>query len=130
MALGLKCGGTLEERAQRLFSTKGKGSLDPSLMTKKKSGKASKEKEQLRQRDLACLEAQIYKLADLVTAQRAATKENVQRKQARTDGERDDSENEESEEESLDEADDDVPYNPKNLPLGWDGKVKYLNENS
>ena len=25
MALGLKCGGTLEERAQRLFSTKGGG---------------------------------------------------------------------------------------------------------
>lgn len=63
-------------------------------------------------------------MADLVSPQRGATKENVQRKQARTDGERDDSENEESEEESLDEADDDVPYNPKNLPLGWDGKVK------
>lgn len=22
-----------------------------------------------------------------------------------------------------DDDDDDVPYNPKNLPLGWDGKV-------
>lgn len=62
-------------------------------------------------------------MADLVSAQRAATKENVQRKQARTDGERDDSENEESEDDSPDEGDDDVPYNPKNLPLGWDGKV-------
>jgi splicing factor 3A subunit 3 len=47
----------------------------------------------------------------------------VQRKQARTDGERDDSENEESDEESLEDDSDDVPYNPKNLPLGWDGKV-------
>ncbi|KAG5867679.1 hypothetical protein JTB14_020189 [Gonioctena quinquepunctata] len=122
MALGLKCGGTLEERAQRLFSTKGKGSLDPSLMTKTNKGKASKEKEQLRQRELATLEAQVYRLADLVSAQRLATKENVQRKQARTDGERDDSENEESEDDSPDEGDDDVPYNPKNLPLGWDGK--------
>jgi len=63
------------------------------------------------------------RLSDIVSEQRAATKENVQRKQARTDGERDDSENEESDEESPDEADDDVPYNPKNLPLGWDGKV-------
>ncbi|KAJ8961028.1 hypothetical protein NQ314_006010 [Rhamnusium bicolor] len=122
MALGLKCGGTLEERAQRLFSTKGKGSLDPSLMTKNNKGKASKERELLRQRELATLEAQIYRLADLVAPQRGATKENVQRKQARTDGERDDSENEESEDDSPDEADDDVPYNPKNLPLGWDGK--------
>ncbi|KAB0802975.1 hypothetical protein PPYR_05161 [Photinus pyralis] len=122
LALGLKCGGTLEERAQRLWATKGTTSLDPSLMAKNKSGKASKEREQLRHRDLACLEAQVYRLAELVAMQRVATKENVQRKQARTDGERDDSENEESDEESLEDDTDDVPYNPKNLPLGWDGK--------
>lgn len=81
MALGLKCGGwdisvyqfvkniefgyiisrTLEERAQRLFSTKGKGSLDPSLMTKANKGKASKEKELSRHRELATLEAQVYR---------------------------------------------------------------------
>ncbi|XP_018328525.1 splicing factor 3A subunit 3 [Agrilus planipennis] len=122
LALGLKCGGTLEERAQRLWATKGSTSLDPSLMAKNKGGRASKEKELLRQRELACLEAQVYKLAELVSQQRAATKENVQRKQARTDGERDDSENEESDGESLEDDTDDVPYNPKNLPLGWDGK--------
>lgn len=61
MALGLKCGGTLEERAQRLFSTKGLTSLDPSLLAKNKAGKATKEKEQLRHRDLASLEAQVYR---------------------------------------------------------------------
>jgi len=35
-ALGLKCGGTLQQRAQRLFSTKGKtiGELHPSLFAK------------------------------------------------------------------------------------------------
>ena len=55
--------------------------------------------------------------------QRAATKENVERKQARTEFEREDSEDEESEEEPEPaEEDDDIPYNPKNLPLGWDGK--------
>ena len=27
-----------------------------------------------------------------------------------------------SEEEVEEENDDDIPYNPKNLPLGWDGK--------
>ena len=39
MALGLKCGGTLEERANRLFSTKGKAldDLDPSLQAKSKN---------------------------------------------------------------------------------------------
>ncbi|EPQ15356.1 Splicing factor 3A subunit 3 [Myotis brandtii] len=37
LALGLKCGGTIEERAQRLFSTKGKSveALDTSLFAKK-----------------------------------------------------------------------------------------------
>ena len=36
MALGLKCGGALEERAIRLFQTKGKRlqDLDPSLFAK------------------------------------------------------------------------------------------------
>ena len=27
-----------------------------------------------------------------------------------------------SEEEVEEEGDDDIPYNPKNLPLGWDGE--------
>ena len=42
--LGLKCGGTLQERAQRLFSTKGKTveELDPSLFAK--AGKQRKRK--------------------------------------------------------------------------------------
>ena len=42
--------------------------------------------------------------------------------QARTDAEREESEGEVSEEELEEENDDDIPYNPKNLPLGWDGK--------
>ena len=32
MALGLKCGGTLEERAKRLFSTKGEMTLKSKLI--------------------------------------------------------------------------------------------------
>lgn len=130
LALGLKCGGTLEERAQRLFSTKGRAALDPSLLARgsRRPGgapqgrRAGKEKEALRHHELARLEAQVYRLSELVSNQRTATKENVQRKQARTDGERDDSEAEDSGEESPEEDGDDVPYNPKNLPLGWDGK--------
>ena len=58
--------------------------------------------------------------------QRAATRENVERKMARTADEllEDQQEEEEEEEEVESEPDDDeVPYNPKNLPLGWDGKV-------
>ncbi|XP_075217384.1 splicing factor 3a subunit 3 noi [Lycorma delicatula] len=119
MALNLKCGGTLEERAQRLFSTKGKKSLDPGLLAKSKPGK---NRDSERQRDIAFLESQVYRFAELVSEQRTATKENVQRKQARTEGERDDSDADASASESEEEDEDGVPYNPKNLPLGWDGK--------
>ena len=53
---------------------------------------------------------------------RNATVENVERKQARTDAEREESEDEDVVEEVEEEPEDDIPYNPKNLPLGWDGK--------
>lgn len=123
MALGLKCGGTLEERAQRLFSTKGEASLDPNLLAKNnKNKKAGKGKDMEKQRDIARLEAQVYRLAELVSTQRNSTKDNVQRKQARTEGERGDSDADASASESEEEDDNQVPYNPKNLPLGWDGK--------
>jgi len=136
MALSLKCGGTLEDRANRLFSTKGKrlNELDPSLFAKNK-GKSSgggaagggglNAKEVAKQRETAYLEAQVYKFSELLSEVRAATKENVERKQARTELERDDSDNELSDDEAGGgggDDEDDIPYNPKNLPLGWDGK--------
>ncbi|CAB4068748.1 SF3A3 [Lepeophtheirus salmonis] len=123
VALNLKCGGTLEERAKRLFSTKGKqlSELDPSLFAKNsKNGKSRNNTE--KKKEIAALEAQIYKFAEILTEPRNATKENVERKQARTEFEREDSDDEMSEEEPEEAADDDIPYNPKNLPLGWDGK--------
>lgn len=120
MALELKCGGTLEERAQRLFSTKGKAEVDPALMAKK--GRNSQKATANKSREVAAIEAQIFRLAELVSEQRSATKENIQRKQARGEGEREDSEGEQSDSDNDDEDPDDVPYNPKNLPLGWDGK--------
>lgn len=124
MALGLKCGGTLEERAQRLFATKGKNleELDPALMAKSKPGKAGKNRASERQRELALLEAQVYHFAELLSEQRAATRDNVQRKQARTGEERDESDDDNMSEEESDDDENDIPYNPKNLPLGWDGK--------
>jgi len=60
MALGLKCGGTLEERAQRLFSTKGKANIDPALMVRSKQGSGrGRDRDLQRQRDIALLEAQV-----------------------------------------------------------------------
>ncbi|QQP40752.1 Splicing factor 3A subunit 3like [Caligus rogercresseyi] len=111
IALDLKCGGTLEERAKRLFSTKGKSlqELDASLFAKKAGIK----------RVAVTI---VYKYADILAETRDATKENVERKQARTEFEREDSDDEMSEDDAEDNDEDDIPYNPKNLPLGWDGK--------
>uniref|UniRef100_UPI00358EDC32 splicing factor 3A subunit 3 n=1 Tax=Myxine glutinosa TaxID=7769 RepID=UPI00358EDC32 len=125
MALGLKCGGTLEERAQRLFSTKGKSLdlLDPSLFTKSKA-KSSKgsSRDAERNKEIAFLEAQIYEYVEILGEQRQLTRENVQRKQARTGGEREDEEEEHFSDSDSDEESNEIIYNPKNLPLGWDGK--------
>ena len=108
MALGLKCGGTLEDRANRLFATKGKklSEIDPSMFAKNKGGKggsgggggsAGSDKEAAKQREVAMLEAQVYRFSELLSEVRLATRENVERKQARTEMERDDSEDEMSE---------------------------------
>ena len=68
-ALGLKCGGTLEDRAQRLFSTKGLRveQIEPSLFVKGGRGQNngrggdSKSKEVEKNKKIALLEAQVYK---------------------------------------------------------------------
>ncbi|XP_070568018.1 splicing factor 3A subunit 3-like [Ptychodera flava] len=125
MALGLKCGGTLEERAQRLFATKGKSldELDPNMFAKSKPGKAGRNKDNTeKQKDIAFLESQVYRLSEILGDQRIATVENVQRKQARTDTEREEEEEETFSDSESEDDEDDVIYNPKNLPLGWDGK--------
>jgi len=124
MALGLKCGGTLKERAQRLFETKGRNleELDPAAFAKSKPGKAGKTRDIDRQKEIASLESQVYWFTEVVSEQRASTKENVQRKQARTGEERNESDNENMSDDDSDDDANDIPYNPKNLPLGWDGK--------
>ena len=59
-ALSLKCGGTLEERANRLFSTKGISldSLESSLFAKVR-GKGKGIVNMKKQREIACAEAQV-----------------------------------------------------------------------
>nr|CAB3266000.1 splicing factor 3A subunit 3 [Phallusia mammillata] len=121
MALNLKCGGTLDQRAERLFSTKGRtmDELKPSLFAKNKQ---SKKEDPNRGKDIAFLEAQVYHLMELLSEQRQATRENVQRRQARTENEREDEGEEVVSESDSDDEEDEIIYNPKNLPLGWDGK--------
>ncbi|VDQ11455.1 unnamed protein product [Trichobilharzia regenti] len=144
LALGLKCGGTLEERARRLWATKGKAleELPTDLfVTKQRATKGFAKtaawghvplalSEKLK--EVAALEARIYRLSELVREHREATIENVQRRQARIGFERDeddtDADKDAADAENGQDAgeDEDIPYNPKNLPLGWDGKVSYL----
>ncbi|MCP9261270.1 Splicing factor 3A subunit 3 [Dirofilaria immitis] len=62
-----------------------------------------------------------FQLSSLLGDEREATKENVERKQARGIGENTEEE-EDINDVSDDDDDDSIPYNPKNLPLGWDGK--------
>ncbi|VDN08022.1 unnamed protein product [Thelazia callipaeda] len=120
IALDLKCGGTLKERAERLFATKGHklSEMEKAALAKRHD---LNQKEQFRLREIARLEAYIQHLSSMLNEERDATKENVERKQARGIGE-----NVEEEEDindvTDDEDDDSIPYNPKNLPLGWDGK--------
>ena len=56
---------TLEDRAQRLFNTKGVAiqQLDPSLFTKSKN---SRGKDPEKQRETALIEAQVYRFAELL----------------------------------------------------------------
>uniref|UniRef100_A0A8R1HZL2 Matrin-type domain-containing protein n=1 Tax=Caenorhabditis japonica TaxID=281687 RepID=A0A8R1HZL2_CAEJA len=121
MALGLKCGGTLKERAERLFATKGHklSDLEKAVMS---SNNVDAEKQKARNLALAQTEAHISAIAGILTEERTGTRENVERKQARSAGEVEEEEEEEILIEEEEEVDESAPYNPKNLPLGWDGK--------
>ncbi|KAI1731936.1 pre-mRNA-splicing factor SF3A3, of SF3a complex, prp9 domain-containing protein [Ditylenchus destructor] len=77
MAANLKCGGTLRQRAERLFNTKKLGQDNESEVAKNHEQESKEEK---RMSHIAKMEYRVTRLADS------------------------------------------VPYNPKNLPLGWDGK--------
>ncbi|EGT41794.1 hypothetical protein CAEBREN_20182, partial [Caenorhabditis brenneri] len=121
MALGLKCGGTLKERAERLFATKGHklSDLEKAAMS---SNNSDAEKQKAKNLALAQTEAHIMALAEILAEERTGTRENVERKQARSAGEVEEEEDEEPVIEEEEEIDESAPYNPKNLPLGWDGK--------
>lgn len=121
---GLKCGGTIEERANRLWSVRGKSEdqIDESLKAGSVRGKKGKKKTNTDPFQVKLIEAKVAAYAEYFNDHRQATIENVQRKQARTADERNESDEEVSDIEDDDQEDGDVVYNPKNLPLGWDGK--------
>lgn len=157
--LGLKCGGTVSDRAARLFLTKDTplDKLPAKVFAKKKGGGAknavsSTKKETAgsdlteavagRRVDIARLESIVSSLLDQLRPTLDGTRRRVERRTTQTENERDQEIDEEINGTKLDESnpsknkaregeggsddeddEDDTPiYNPKNVPLGWDGK--------
>jgi len=67
----------------------------------------------------------VYRLVELVSEERQATRENVERKQARTANELEDDEEDNAMDEDTDEEDEQTLYNPKKLPLGMFIQFRY-----
>ncbi|CAI0412856.1 unnamed protein product [Linum tenue] len=128
-SLGLKTGGTLQQRAERLFLTK---HTPLEKLEKKHFAKGSRLpvqngaaalKENINSKEVALMEAKVIKLCTLLSETIERTKENVEKKQALTYEEME-SERQEEEMQAESESDDDDQqiYNPLKLPMGWDGK--------
>ncbi|ESR35432.1 splicing factor SF3a60-like [Citrus sinensis] len=130
-AKGLKSGGTLQQRAERLFLTKhtpldklDKKHFAKGARGKEQNGVAPATQEVGNLKDIALMEAKMKKLCDLLSETIERTIQNVQKKQALTYEEME-AEREEQEETQVDTESDDEEqqiYNPLKLPMGWDGK--------
>lgn len=129
-SLGLKCGGTPRERAQRLFQLKGKtlDQIDRKLFAKGAPTPAANPEEESKQqaaaKEVALMETKVVRVCDLLASVIIETLGRVEKKQAQTYEELQ-AEMEEAEAEVVDEPsdeEDEFIYNPLKLPLGWDGK--------
>ncbi|XP_034710280.1 splicing factor SF3a60 homolog [Vitis riparia] len=129
-ALGLKTGGTVQQRAERLFLTKHTPleRLDQKHFAKgsrrsEQNGTPAAPKEADNSKEIALLEAKLRKICELLYETIVRTKENIEKKQALTYEEME-AEREEEEVQADTESDDEEQqiYNPLKLPMGWDGK--------
>lgn len=130
-ALGLKTGGTVQQRAERLFLTKNTPleNLDKKhfAKTRRSSGQngngdvPSQEQEDIK--ELALVEAKMKKLCELLGEIIVRTQENAVKKQGMTWEELEKEHEEEDVQADSESDEEDQPiYNPLKLPLGWDGK--------
>ncbi|XP_008791422.1 splicing factor SF3a60 homolog [Phoenix dactylifera] len=126
-ACGLKTGGTLQQRAERLFLTK---HTPVEQLDRKHFAKGSRGLEQNgvaeetnSKKEIALVEAKMQRLCELLKETIIQTKENVIKKQALTYEEME-AERGEEEIQADTESDDEEQqiYNPLKLPMGWDGK--------
>jgi splicing factor 3A subunit 3 len=139
-ALGLKCGGTLKDRAERLWSTRGKKPEEIPQKLKAKSSssapRAGGESEGVNgsnyddsRKQVAWVETKIINICELLSDIVTATRRHAEKQQSRSLEEKE-AEIAEEEfgllpevEEVVEDEDDEGPlYNPLNIPLGWDGK--------
>eukprot|EP00271_Cylindrocystis_brebissonii_P006567 TRINITY_DN19344_c0_g2_i1.p1 TRINITY_DN19344_c0_g2~~TRINITY_DN19344_c0_g2_i1.p1 ORF type:complete len:519 (-),score=143.44 TRINITY_DN19344_c0_g2_i1:844-2400(-) len=131
-ALGLKTGGTPQQRAERLLLTKDTPveQLDPRHFAKGATHAVKRQPGEGQARQLeagkvvALVEAKVRKLCELLKEPIADTKSHLEKKTALTyeelEAERVENEAAAVPEDSDDE--DDQIYNPLKLPMGWDGK--------
>ncbi|XP_075493797.1 splicing factor SF3a60 homolog [Primulina tabacum] len=128
--LGLKTGGTVRQRAERIFLTKhtplekldrkhfAKGSLGPDT-----NGGAVALGPNEDAKEISLMEAKLKKLCDLLHETIERTKENIEKKHALTYDEIvQEREEDEVQPESESDDEDQQIYNPLKLPMGWDGK--------
>ncbi|GLJ52370.1 hypothetical protein SUGI_1114090 [Cryptomeria japonica] len=129
-ALGLKTGGTCQQRAERLFLTKFTPleQLDRKHFAKGNWPLGRKTDQELQQqinasKEVALMEVKMQRFVELLYETLAETKANVEKKQALTYEEMEaEREEEEIQAESESDEDDQLVYNPLKLPMGWDGK--------
>lgn len=127
-ALGLKTGGTVQQRAERLFLTKNTPleMLDRKHFAKplhgsEQNGNMPTQKEDLK--ELALMEAKMKRLCELLNETIVRTKENTVKKQGMTWDEIVQEQEEEDIQADTESDEEEQPiYNPLKLPLGWDGK--------
>ncbi|XP_042429725.1 splicing factor SF3a60 homolog [Zingiber officinale] len=126
-ALGLKTGGTLKQRAERLFLTK---NTPLEQLDRKHFAKSSRNSEKnvatdqiSSKKEIALMEAKLHQLCSFKHFVIDLTKENIEKKQALTYEEME-AEREEEVTQADSESDDEEQqiYNPLKLPMGWDGK--------
>ncbi|KAJ8435174.1 hypothetical protein Cgig2_028360 [Carnegiea gigantea] len=126
-ALGLKTGGTVQQRAERLFLTK---NTPVEMLDRKHFAKPLRGSEQNGNmptqkdlKELALMEAKMKRLCELLNETIVRTKENTVKKQGMTWDEIVQEQEEEDIQADTESDEEEQPiYNPLKLPLGWDGK--------
>ncbi|XP_048624567.1 splicing factor SF3a60 homolog [Brassica napus] len=132
-ALGLKVGGTLQQRAERLFLIKNtplekldkKHFAKPALKGNQNGDAKAMQGADSSAKQIALTEAKVKKLCNLLDETIERTKQNVVKKQAMTYEEMEEErkgEEERAEIESDEEMEEGAFHNPLNLPMGVDGK--------